>query len=75
MVKLRTVPISLLASTTIALLAATVPFVMPSSFSSSASDNTAPEPNVNDPPTVRLPATAKVELATVELGVKVRCVT
>ena len=63
---------SLLASTTTALLAATVPAVIPSSISNSASDNSAPEPSVKLPPTVKLPATANVELATVELGVCVR---
>ena len=66
---------SLFESTTTALLAATVPAVMPSNISSSASANSAPEPSVSVPPTVRLPATANVELVSVELGVKVRCVT
>ena len=68
-------PISLFASTTTAFEAATVPAVMPSSISSSASLITAPEPSVKSPPTVRLPATAVVLFATVALGVIVRCVT
>ena len=45
---------SLLLSTTTALEAATVPAVIPSSISSSASVNSAPEPNVSVPVTVRL---------------------
>ena len=47
---------SLLESTTTALLAATVPAVIPSRNSSSASVNSAPEPSVSVPVTVRLSA-------------------
>ena len=84
-VMLRKDAASLLESTTTALEAATVPAVMPSIVSSSASLMTA-DPIVMPPTvatpvmlavpaTVSAPAKASVELDTVELGVRVRCVT
>ena len=53
---------SLFESTTTALEAATVPAVIPSSISSSASVNSAPEPNVSVPVTVRLSFTVTSEV-------------
>ena len=54
--------ISMLESATIALLAAAVPAVIPSRNSNSASVNSAPEPRVNVPVTVRLSATVVSEV-------------
>jgi len=68
-VMLRNDAASLLESTTTALEAATVPAVIPSSISSSASVNSAPEPNVSVPVTVRLSFTVTSEVVwPIEIG-------
>jgi len=52
----------MLPSATIALLAAAVPAVIPSKNSNSASVNSAPEPKVKVPVTVKLSATVTSEV-------------